>query len=190
MNGFNLVKGMKRYVMSTALLWHFMVSLSAGYAASPEDIVKLKKAGVSDRVTETIIRSNAITRGLVSVEEIIAMKAAHVGDEVILALIEGGSAPAPESDRQDALDRAIKRQIERQEMVVMLQQKEFDVLVTYLTKLITNPEVMKLVHEGKIAGEDYAAIVKYLKQYALGEETREYGEGDDITIDIDKLEKW
>ena len=42
-NGFNLVKGMKRYVMSTALLWHFMVSLSAGYAASPEDIVKLKK---------------------------------------------------------------------------------------------------------------------------------------------------
>jgi hypothetical protein len=180
---------MTKYVVMIVLLWHFMCCVSIGYAVGSSDIVRLKKAGVSDRVIVKIIRSNAIARALLSVEEVIEMKAAQVGDEVILALIEGGSTTVPELDREDALDRALKRQIDRQEMVVMLQKKELDVLVAYLTALITNPEVVKLVHEGKLASEDYAAIVKYLKQYALGEETREYGEGDDITIDIKKLEK-
>jgi hypothetical protein len=175
-----------KYTLIITVLWHFAFSASIAFAVDPEDIVRLKKAGVSDTVLREIVRTDAIARALISVDEIIEMKKVHVGDEVILSILAQGNADAPELDREDAADRALIRGLRRQELQLELFKKEFDLFVAYVSALIANPEITKLVREGKISGDDYAQIVKYLKQYARDEETREYGDEGDITIDIDK----
>ncbi len=180
---------MTKYILVIMILWHLVFSATGAFAVNPKDIVTLKKAGVSDSLIKEIISSDAIVRALISVDEIVEMKGAKIGDEVILAIIQKGSATAPELDKENAADRALMRKIKRQEMKLEMQKKELDLLVEYLSRLITNPEITKLIHEGKIAGEDYADIVKYLKQYARGEETIEYGDEGDIIIDIKKYHK-
>ena len=178
-----------KHIVVVMVLWYSISGLSGAFAVEPRDIVRLKQAGVSDSLLKEIIRSDAITRALISIDEIVEMKDVNIGDDVILTILEQGSAPVPELDREDAADRALKRRIKRQEMRLELQRKEFDLLVDYVSALITKPEIIKLVHEGKIASEDYARIVKYLKQYARGEETQEYDYGGDINIDIKKIDK-
>jgi hypothetical protein len=175
-----------KYTVIITLLWYFVFSASIVFAVDPKDIVKLKKAGVSDTVLREIVRTDAIARVLLSVDEIIEMKKVNVGDDVILSILAQGSAGASELDKEDAADRALMREVKRQELQLELLRKEFDLFVAYVSALITNPEITKLVREGKISGDDYAQIVKYLKQYARDEETREYGDQGDITIDIDK----
>ena len=64
-----------------------------------------------------------------------------------------------------------------------------DILVEYLSKLITNSDLIRLVNEGKIASEDYAEIIKYLKHYARDEDTIDYPDNGDINIDINKIQK-
>ena len=178
-----------KHIVVVMVLWYSISGLSGAFAVEPRDIVRLKQAGVSDSLLKEIIRSDAIARALISIDEIVEMKDVNIGDDVILTILEQGSAPVPELDREDAADRALKRRIKRQEMRLELQRKEFDLLVDYVSALITKPEIIKLVHEGKIASEDYARIVKYLKQYARGEETQEYDYGGDINIDIKKIDK-
>jgi len=178
-----------KYTVIITLLWHFVFSASIAFAVDPKDIVRLKKAGVSDTVLREIVRTDAIARALLSVDEIIEMKQVDVGDEVILSILAQGNASAPELDKEDAADRALVRELKRQELQLELLRKEFDLFAAYVSALITNPEITKLVREGKISGNDYAQIVKYLKQYARDEETREYGDQGDITIDIDKTQQ-
>jgi len=178
-----------KYTVIITLLWHLVFSAAIAFAVDPKDIVRLKKAGVSETVLTEIVRTDAIARALLSVDEIIEMKKVDVGDEVILSILAQGSAGAPELDREDAADRALMRELKRQELQLELLKKEFDLFVAYVSALITNPEIIKLVREGKVSGEDYAQIVKYLKQYARDEETREYGDQGDITIDIDKTQQ-
>ena len=164
-------------------------NVTGALAVNSEDIVMLKKAGVSDRLIMEIITSDAISRALISVDEIVEMKEVKIGDEVILAIIHQGNAPVSELDSEDSVDRALKRKVKRQKLILEIKKKELDVLVEYVLKLINNPEIIKLVHEGKIASEDYAEIVRYLKQYARDEETTEYSDNGDITIDIKKTHK-
>lgn len=178
-----------KHLLVTIVIWCAISGHSLSLAVNPNDVIKLKKAGVSDGLLKEIIRSDAIARALITVDEIVEMKAVNIGDNVILTIIREGSAAAPELDREDAADRALKREVKRSEIGLELQRKELDLVIEYVSALITNPEVIKLVGEGKIASEDYARIVKYLKQYARGEETLEYGEDGDITIDIDKTQK-
>jgi hypothetical protein len=178
-------KTIKHLVFGALCVYSISIA-SLTFAVDPKDIVRLKKAGVSDTVLREIVRTDAIARALLSVDEIIEMKKVDVGDEVILSILAQGSAGATELDREDAADRALVRELKRQELELELLRKEFDLFVTYVSALITNPEITKLVREGKISGDDYAQIVKYLKQYARDEETREYGDQGDITIDIDK----
>ncbi len=177
---------MVKFIFAIMVFWSPFLGLFEAFAVSSNDIIKLKKAGVSDRVIKKVISSNAITRALISVDEIVEMKEAEIGDEIMLTFIEQAGANGPELDREDTEDRILKRRIRRDEERLQLQRKEFNLLIEYLSKLITNPEIIKLVHEGKIASEDYAGIVKYLKQYAKDEETLEYGNEGDINIDIDK----
>jgi hypothetical protein len=184
--GSQLMNRIAKYTVIITLLWYFVFSASIALAVDPKDIVKLKKAGVSDTVLREIVRTDAIARALLSVDEIIEMKKVNVGDDVILSILAQGSAGASELDKEDAADRALMREVKRQELQLELLRKEFDLFVAYVSALITNPEITKLVREGKISGDDYAQIVKYLKQYARDEETREYGDQGDITIDIDK----
>jgi len=175
-----------KHIAVVMVLWYSISGLSGAFGVEPGDIVRLKQAGISDSLLKEIIRSDAIARALISVDEIIEMKGVKIGDDVILTILEQGSAQAPELDREDAADRTLKSRIKRQEMRLEVQREEFGLLVEYVSALITNPEIIKLVHEGKIASEDYAQIVKYLKQYARDEETREYGDQGDINVDIDK----
>ena len=184
-----MVKEMTKYILIIIVLCHLLFNLSMAFALNSKDVVRLKKAGVGDRLIKEVISSHAISRALISVEEIVEMKEARIGDEVILAIIREGSASVPELDREDIEDRALRRKMKRHQIIVEMQRKELDLLVEYLSRLITNPEVIKLVHDGKVASEDYARIVKYLKQYARGEETIEYDAQGDIIIDIDKTHK-
>ncbi len=170
------------------LLFFFLVlpGPQKAFAVNPDDIIRLKEAGAGDRVIREIIRSRAVSRGLVSIREVVEMKAAGIGDGIIVTLLRYGSATGPELDREDAADRALGRDIHRSEAVLLYRQKEIDLLVGFLTRLVSNPDVLKLVREGKISGDDYARIVKYLKQYARDEETLEYGDEGDINIDVRK----
>jgi len=159
------------------------------FAVNPNDIIRLKKAGVSDGVIKEIVNMNAISRALISVDEIVGMKEVDIGDEVILAIVQQGNVSSIELDQEDAKDRVLKRKIDRLELRLDIQKKEMDLLVEYVSRLITNPDLIRLVHEGKIAGEDYAEIVKYLKQYARDEETGDYSDNGDINIDINKVRR-
>lgn len=178
-----------KYLLVTMVAWYAISGHTLAVALNPKDMIKLKKAGVSDGLLKEIIRSGAIARALITVDEIVEMKAVNIGDDVILTILEEGSATAPELDQEDAADRALKREARRGEIALELQRKEFDLFVEYVSALITNPELIKLVREGKIASEDYARIIKYLKQYARGEETLEYEEDGDVNINIDKSHK-
>lgn len=177
---------MVKYIFAIMVLCCPFFGLAEAFAVNANDIIKLKNAGVSDRIIKKVISSNAIARALISVDEIVEMKEAKIGDEIMLAFIEQTGTNGPELDREDAEDRALNRRIKREEEKLKLQKKELELLTEYLLKLITNPDIIKLVDEGKIAGENYAGIVKYLKQYAKDEETLEYGDEGDIRIDIDK----
>jgi len=177
---------MARSILFIALIWQFIFSLTPAFALNAEDIIRLKNAGAGNDLILKIDQSKAIYRALVSVDEVIELKSSGFSDEFILKKIEQGGATAPEQDREDAADRALKRRITRNEMKLGLLKKQLNVSVDYLSRLIANPDVVKLVKSGKIASEDYGEIVKYLKQYARGEETNEYGDGGNINIDIKK----
>jgi CTP-dependent riboflavin kinase len=174
-----------------AAFFLFIFSPLKIFAVSPSDLIKLKKAGVNDPVIIKIIESDAITRAIISVDEIISMKAVEIPDEAILKLIDRGGPSAPELNQEDDSDRTIQREILRREMVLELQKKELDVLKKeldiarmHLIHLIDNPEIIKLVREGKISGMDFTEITKYLKQYARDEGTDDYGNNGDLNVDV------
>jgi len=178
---------MSKYIPVIALLCCLTFCPTVTFAVNPADLIKLKKAGVSDKLISAVLESNAIDRAIISVNEIIAMKAANITDKAILKIIEGANPPVPELDRDDAL----KREIERSKMKLELVKKQFDITSAYLSKLISNPEIIKLVKAGKISSQDYAAIVKYLKQYAASEETdRPIDVIIDISLSPEEQELW
>lgn len=172
---------MSKYIPVIAILCCLTFGPTVAFAVTPADLIKLKKAGVSDKLISAVLESNAIDRAIISVDEIIAMKAANMPDKAILKIIEDANPPVSELDREDAKDRALKRAIKRAEMKLELLKKQFEITSGYLSKLITNPEIIRLVKAGKISSQDYAAIVKYLKQYTAGEET---DRPSDVSIDV------
>jgi hypothetical protein len=181
---------MTKYILGAAIvLWYLILIQMAVFAVNPNDIVRLKEAGVSDEVIREIINSDAISRALISVDEIIRIKKARIGDEIILAIIQQGNVSGDELDQEEFKDRALKRKIKRFELRLDIQKKEIDVLREYLSRLITNSDLIRLVHEGKIASDDYAEIVKYLKHYARDEDTIDYSDSGDINIDINKTQR-
>ena len=177
---------MKKYLCSLVVIWYFILTPIAVSAVSPADLVTLKKAGVSNEVITEVMSSNAIDRAIISVDEIVAMKAAGMPDETILTMIRRANPTVSELDLEDAKDRSLGREIKRKEMKLYIIKKQLDVSIYFLSKLITNPEIIKLVQDGKIASEDYAAIVKHLKQYARDEDSVNYREDRHIDIDVKK----
>ncbi|MCD4717924.1 MAG: hypothetical protein K8R45_14440, partial [Desulfobacterales bacterium] len=67
---------MFKYLFVIVMLWHSLFGLTQAFAINSNDIMKLKKAGVSDRIIKKVINSNAIARALISVDEIVEMKKA------------------------------------------------------------------------------------------------------------------
>jgi hypothetical protein len=160
-------------------------------AVSPSDLIKLKKAGVNDPVILKIIESDAITRAIISVDEIIGMRAVEIPDEAIIKLIDRGGPSARELNQEDDSDRTVQREILRREMILELQKKELDVLKKeldiarmHLIHMINNPEIIKLVREGKISGMDFTEITRYLKQYARDEDTDDCCNNGDLNVDV------
>ncbi len=64
---------------------------SAGWALSAGDAVRLKKAGVSEATLEIIAREKVIETAAFTAEEIVAMKAAGIGEEALQAILSAGS---------------------------------------------------------------------------------------------------
>ena len=176
---------MIKYVFAAILFWS-VFSPPAALAINPADLIKLKEAGVSNQIIHAVIESNAIDRAIISVDEIVAMKAAKIPDKAILRIIQDANQPVPELDSQDAGDFSLRRELKRAEMKLELQKKELEIAREHLSRLITHPEILNLVKTGKLSSEDYAAIVKYLKQYARDEESVDYREDKNIKVDIEK----
>ena len=176
---------MIKYVFAAILFWS-VFSPPAALAINPADLIKLKEAGVSNQIIHAVIESNAIDRAIISVDEIVAMKAAKIPDKDILRIIQDANQPVPELDSQDAGDFSLRRELKRAEMKLELQKKELEIAREHLSRLITHPEILNLVKTGKLSSEDYAAIVKYLKQYAREEDSVDYREDKNIQVDIEK----
>jgi hypothetical protein len=70
-----------------------VVILIAGHSLGmdAEGIVRLKKAGVSDGTLELMARERTVETAAFTVDEIIAMKAAGIGEKALQAIISEGS---------------------------------------------------------------------------------------------------
>jgi len=81
--------------MHAKLFWHLL--LAAVWAAAPafaldgSGLARLKKAGVEDATIETMIQERSVETAAFTVEDILAMKAAGVGEETLRSLIRAGS---------------------------------------------------------------------------------------------------
>ncbi len=57
----------------------------------PDDVVRLKEAGVGDVVIEGLVREKSLETAAFTVEEIVKMKKAGVGDGILVKMIEAKS---------------------------------------------------------------------------------------------------
>ena len=64
---------------------------SAAWALSASDAVRLKNAGVSDATLEVIAREQVIATAAFTVDEIVAMKAAGIGENALRSILSAGS---------------------------------------------------------------------------------------------------
>jgi hypothetical protein len=153
---------MAKYIVSLLTALYLVSSPANVLAVDPSDLVKLKKAGLPDEVIIAVAESNAINRAIISLDEIIAMKSMP---DIVLVVIEDANQPIPDRDRKDARGLTARRHLKRARMKLKIQKKELKVVRGHLSKLMMNPEILKLVKAGKISFKDYADIAKYLKQH-------------------------
>ena len=81
----------KGLLTTTVALVILIAALPAALALDGASLVRLKRAGVSDATIEVLVRERAIETAAFRVEEIIAMKAAGMGDKALQAVVEAGS---------------------------------------------------------------------------------------------------
>ena len=82
---------MKRLINLIFLIFFFSLFAAAGLCISGEDIIKLKKAGVSDTTVQLMVKEKTIETCAFTVEEIVNLKKAKVSDRTIQMLITEGS---------------------------------------------------------------------------------------------------
>jgi hypothetical protein len=68
-----------------------MVMTSMAFGLDAKDAVRLKKAGVSDQTLEVMVQEKIIETAAFTVEEILAMKAAGIGENALQAILAEGS---------------------------------------------------------------------------------------------------
>ena len=73
-----------------AILLVFLIC-HPGSGLNSDGIVRLKKAGVSDKTIQVIVQEKAIETAAFSIQEIVDMKAAGIGEETIQMVIKEGS---------------------------------------------------------------------------------------------------
>ena len=68
-----------------------MVMTSMAFGLDAKDAVRLKKAGVSDQTLEVMAREKTIETAAFTVDEILAMKAAGIGENTLQTILAEGS---------------------------------------------------------------------------------------------------
>ena len=68
-----------------------VAAVGSGWALDARGIARLKKAGIEDATIETMTREQTVETGAFTVDDILAMKAAGIGEETLRALIRDGS---------------------------------------------------------------------------------------------------
>jgi hypothetical protein len=74
-----------------ALIIFIFLFAEAGLCISGEEIIKLKKAGISDETIQFMVKEKTIETCAFTVEEIVNLKKAKVSDKTIQMLIKEGS---------------------------------------------------------------------------------------------------
>ena len=83
---------MHRYVPAILFFLFFVFILAhPGATVTRKDIFKLKKAGVSDKTIQLIVKEKVIETAAFSVDDIVNMKKAGVTEKTLRILIEEGS---------------------------------------------------------------------------------------------------
>ena len=82
---------MKRIIASVFGLFLCLIFTDPAWALSSQNVVKLKKAGVSDQTIQVIVQEKVIETAAFSIEDIVEMKQAGVGDKTLQMLIKEGS---------------------------------------------------------------------------------------------------
>ncbi len=75
-------------------LFSVFILAHPGATVTGKDILELKKAGVSDKTIEIIVKKKVIETAAFSVDDIVNMKKAGVTEKTLRILIEEGSFPA------------------------------------------------------------------------------------------------
>lgn len=109
---------MSRKVLTILSFLSFVfISVQPGVAVSGKDIIKLKRAGVSDETIQIIVKEKVIETAAFSVEDIVSMKKAGVGEKTLQIIIKEGSVPAnPEPIVYGERTRSL-RQISPQDVI-------------------------------------------------------------------------
>jgi hypothetical protein len=68
-----------------------MVTTSMAFGLDAKDAVRLKKAGVSDQTLDVMAKEKIIETAAFTVEEILAMKAAGIGENTLQTILAEGS---------------------------------------------------------------------------------------------------
>jgi hypothetical protein len=68
-----------------------LAAATAVFALDGPSIARLKRAGVSDAVIAALVREHSIETGAFSVDDILAMKAAGIGEKALVAVVSEGS---------------------------------------------------------------------------------------------------
>ena len=68
-----------------------MAMTSMAFGLDAKDAVRLKKAGVSDQTLEVMAKEKTIETAALTVDEILAMKAAGIGENTLQTLLAEGS---------------------------------------------------------------------------------------------------
>jgi len=74
-----------------ALIIFFIICAKTGFCLNGEEIIKLKKAGLSDESIQLIVKEKTIETCAFTVEEIVNLKKAKVSDKTVRILIKEGS---------------------------------------------------------------------------------------------------
>ncbi len=82
---------MKKHAANLVHLLLWIVLTSPAWALSGQNVVELKKAGVSDQTIQVIAQEKVIETAAFSIDDIVAMKKAGVGEETLQTIIKQGS---------------------------------------------------------------------------------------------------
>jgi hypothetical protein len=80
-----------KIILLNFLLSGVLAAVSPAWALDAQSLARLKKAGVEDATIETMVRERTVETAAFTVEDIIVMKAAGIGEDTLRALIREGS---------------------------------------------------------------------------------------------------